>query len=44
MFSLTTGILLKSKTDSLNTHERILWHEMWDCYEEDDIELADRVS
>lgn len=42
MFSLATGILLESRKGSLQVHERTLWHEMWGCYEEGDVVLADR--
>lgn len=41
-FSLATGILIASRRGSLNVHERTLWHQMWDCYEENDVVVADR--
>jgi len=41
-FSLATGALLNLEKSSLNIHERILWHRMWDNYREGDVVLADR--
>ncbi|UCH94289.1 MAG: IS4 family transposase [Candidatus Aminicenantes bacterium] len=43
VFSLVTGILLDSRRGNLQTHERTLWHQMWCCYEEGDVVLADRA-
>lgn len=40
-FCLTTGLLLSFRKAALNVHERTLWHEMWDDYEEGDVVLAD---
>ncbi len=42
MFSLATGILIASRKANMNVHERTLWHGMWDCYEKNDVALADR--
>jgi hypothetical protein len=42
VFSLVTGVMLACRRDSLKVHERILWHDMWDCYQEGDVVLADR--
>jgi len=41
MFSLVTGIMLACRKGSLHIHERTLWHQMWDCYQKDDVVLAD---
>jgi len=41
IFSLVTGIILACRKGSLHIHERTLWHEMWDCYQENDVVLAD---
>jgi hypothetical protein len=41
MFSLVNGIMLACRTGSLHVHERTLWHQMWDCYQKDDVVLAD---
>lgn len=40
-FCLTTGILLSCRKGPLTVSERVLWHEMWDDYEEGDVVLAD---
>jgi len=42
IFSLATGILLASRKSNLGVSERALWHDMWDCYQENDVVLADR--
>ena len=41
-FSLATGSILAFRTGNLHNHERLIWHKMWDCYEEGDVVLADR--
>ena len=41
MFSLVTGVILACRKGSLHIHERTLWHDMWDCYQKDDVVLAD---
>jgi hypothetical protein len=41
MFSLVTGMMLACRKGSLHVHERTLWHEMWGCYQKDDVVLAD---
>ncbi len=41
IFSLVTGIMLACRKGSLHKHERILWHEMWSCYQNNDVVLAD---
>lgn len=41
IFSLVTGIMLACRKGSLHIHERTLWHDMWDCYQKDDVVLAD---
>ena len=40
-FSLASGVMLDCRKGSLDVHERTLWREGWDCYEENDIVLAD---
>lgn len=40
-FCLTTGILLSCRKGALNVHERTLWRQMWNDYEEGDVVLAD---
>jgi len=42
MFSLATGLMLACRKGSLKVSERILWHQMWDAYQEGDVVLADR--
>jgi len=43
MFSLATGIMLACRKSSLQNHEVIPWQDMWDCYQEGDVVLADRA-
>jgi len=40
-FSLNSGAILDCRNASLDVHERTLWREGWDVYEENDIALAD---
>jgi hypothetical protein len=40
-FSLASGVMLDCRKGSLDVHERTLWREGWDCYEENDVALAD---
>lgn len=41
IFCLVSGVMLAYRTGSLHVHERILWHDMWDCYQKNDVVLAD---
>jgi hypothetical protein len=40
-FSLASGVILDCRKGSLDVHERTLWREGWDSYEENDVVLAD---
>lgn len=40
-FSLHSGMILDCRKGSLDVHERTLWRQGWDCYEENDVALAD---
>jgi len=40
-FSLASGVILDYRKGSLHVHERTLWRDMWDCYKENDVVLAD---
>lgn len=40
-FSLATGAMLACRKGSLHVHERTLWRDMWDDYQEGDVVLAD---
>lgn len=42
-FSLATGLLLNYCKSNLHVHEKILWQEMWDSYQEGDVVLGDRA-
>jgi hypothetical protein len=42
-FSLATGMLLEWCKSSLDVHDKILWQEMWDSYQEGDVVLGDRA-
>lgn len=42
MFSLSSGALLNRACGPLATHERTLWHELWDSLQQGDVVLADR--
>ena len=42
MFSLESGAITAIRKGSLHVHERILFHEMWDCLSRGDVVLADR--
>lgn len=42
-FSLATGILLEWCKSPLDVHDKILWQEMWDSYQEGDVVLGDRA-
>jgi hypothetical protein len=33
-FSLVTGHILEHRKADLHVHERTLWHQMWEAYEE----------
>ncbi len=41
-FSLVTGHMLAHRKADLHVHERTLWHQMWETYEENDVVLSDR--
>ena len=43
MFSLATGLMLDYRKSSLQKHEVISWHDMWDGYEDGDVVLGDRA-
>lgn len=42
VFSLVTGLMLACRKSSLHVHERILWHDVWGCFDEGDVALGDR--
>jgi len=41
-FDLASGMMMAYQKGSLAVHERTLWHDTWDSYNENDIALADR--
>jgi len=42
VFSMATGAVLAYAKGALSTHERTLFHQLWDHFEPDDVVLADR--
>lgn len=41
-FSLITGNMLAYRKADLHVHERTLWHQLWESYEDNDVVLSDR--